>query len=39
MGVARRASEEWVRLLGWNGNTLHRKAEEMQELVDTHTKT
>jgi hypothetical protein len=36
---AQRASEEWVRRLGWDSNMLHRKAVEMQELVDTYMKT
>ncbi len=35
----RRASEKWVKLLGWDDDTLHRKAEEMQELVDDYIRS
>jgi hypothetical protein len=38
IGDARRASEEWVRRLGWDGDTLQRKAEAMQELVDSYAR-
>ena len=35
----RRASEEWIRLLGWDKHTLEQKSDEMQQLVDTYMKT
>lgn len=32
----RRASEEWVRRLGWDTDMLHRKADQMQDLIDMY---